>query len=97
MIKYTELEIALLILFFAKEDHQLSLSELEKTLYQKCKKKKPKTARQSIAALVRSTSQKLLRIRAMIERTTPQGRGNEAVYKMKGQIDVVRQTMEQFL
>lgn len=95
-IRYSALQLSLLSILL-KSKKELTLEELEKQVYKNCGKRRPSNSRQSLAALIRSTSNKVGYIKAEIKRTTPLGRGNVAAYILDDTQGHVKTTVDKAL
>ncbi len=93
-IRYSPLQLALLTLLI-RANAPISLSAIEVQIYINSGKRRPKRSKQSAAALIRSTSNKISKYGAFIERNTPIGRGHVASYELKGKIDFIKKTVEE--
>ena len=92
-MRLTGIQLAVLtILHEAKEP--VTLTELEKRVYRKSGKVKPKTARQAIAACIRTLDKKMHQLKVTIDRKTPIGRGHEASYAIKGKVENLTAVLE---
>lgn len=92
-VKWPRLQLALLTIFLdAPSGDELPLNFLQQKVYSKSHKRKPSNARQSVAVLIRKTSEKLGYIGAEIERTTGLGQGQQAHYRLVGNIRSVRKS-----
>lgn len=92
-MRYTALQFAVLSTLF-NANGPVTLTDLAGRVYRSSNKKKPKTARQAIAACVRGMEKKLATIKVSISRETPIGRGYEASYLLKGKLESVKQIIE---
>jgi len=93
-MRYTALQFAVLSTLFNANGQPVSLTDLAGQVYRSSRRRKPKTARQAIAACVRGMEKKLSEIKVNISRETPIGRGYEASYLLKGKLDNVKQIIE---
>lgn len=93
-VKWPRLQMALLTIFLdAPSGKEIPLNFLQQKVYTKSHKPRPIRSRQSVAALIRNTSEKLGYIGAEIERTTGLGQGQVAHYRLVGNIKSVRKSM----
>lgn len=94
VVKWPRLQMALITLFLGvRTGEEIPLDFLQQKVYSNAKKRRPSRSRQSVAALVRNTSEKLGYIGAEIERTTGIGQGQVACYRLVGNVRAVRKSI----
>jgi hypothetical protein len=94
-IRYTSLQLSLLSIFLElRKGAEIPLSLLQQKVYRTALKKKPMRSRQSTAALIRGTSEKIAYVGAEIERTTGLGHGQHARYRLVGDVSALKKSLK---
>lgn len=92
---YTSLQLSLLSIFLAlPRGAEVPLSLLQQKVYRTALKRKPMRSRQSTAALIRNTSDKISYIGAVLERTTGLGSGQHARYRLVGDVAALKKSLK---